>query len=204
MNLGSSQFCKGARRCTCTRLLEGTSCSVTCLGVTIDSELTFAQHIKRVAVKCFHQLRQLWTVRRALSVDNTKKLVHVLVSSRVDYCNSVLYHVATIRLRPLQSVINAAAGLIVKKRKFDHIRMTIRDELHWLPVEQRLLHKQCLLMYKCQCHLAPSYLSLMCMPLSTDITRRHLCSVARGDLIAPRTKTVRYGPRSFAVSGPSS
>jgi len=59
----------------------------------------------------------------------------------------------------------------------------------------------------CSRHLTPSYLSLMCTPLSTDITRRHLYAVrsaARGDLIVPLTKTVRYGPRSFAVSGPSS
>ena len=82
-------------------------------------------------------------MRRALSVDNAKKLVHALVSSRVDYCNSVLYRVAAVHLRPLQSVINAAARLIVKKRKFDHIRTTIRDELHWLPVEQRILYSVC-------------------------------------------------------------
>jgi len=85
------------------------ACSVTCLGVTIDSELTFAQHIKRVAAKCFYQLRQLWAVRHALSVDNATKLVHALVSSRVDYCNSVLYCVAAVHLRPLPSSLKSTS-----------------------------------------------------------------------------------------------
>jgi len=38
---------------------------------------------------------------------------------------------------------------------------------------------------------------------SIDITRHHLRSATPGDLGVPRTKTVRYGPRSFAVSGPT-
>jgi len=49
-----------------------------------------------------------------------------LISSRVDYCNSVLYtaSVIEVHLCPLQSVLNAAARLITGKRKFDHITST--------------------------------------------------------------------------------
>ena len=39
--------------------------------------------------------------------------------------------------------------------------------------------------------------------LGKQFTRK-INDTYRGDLIVPRTKTVRYGPRSFAVSGPSS
>jgi len=177
--------------------------SVTCLGVNIDCELTFAQHTKRTAANCFYQIRQLWTIRRALSADNARMLVHALVSSRVDYCNSVLHRVAVVHLRPLQSAVNAAARLITKKRKFDPISATLRDELHWLPVRQRIEYKLCLLAFKSQRQLAPSYLSLMCVPVSTDSSRCHLRSASRGDLIIPRTRTASYGPRSFAVSGPT-
>jgi len=38
------------------------STSVVCLSVHIDPELTFAPHVKRVAARCFHHLRQLWTI----------------------------------------------------------------------------------------------------------------------------------------------
>ena len=39
------------------------------------------------------------------------------MASRIDYCNSILYRVAAVHLRPLQSVLNAAARLVLKLRK---------------------------------------------------------------------------------------
>ena len=76
------------------------STSVVCLGVHIDPDLTFAPHVKRVAARCFYHLRQLWTIRRALTDDNARMLLHALISNRVDYCNSILHRVAAVHLRP--------------------------------------------------------------------------------------------------------
>jgi len=100
----------------------------------------------------FLQIRQLWKIRRSLSVENAKTLVHALMASRIDYCNSILYRVAAVHLRPLQSVLNAAARLILKLHKFDRVSIsaTIRNELHWLPVHRRIVYKLCLLVFKCQ------------------------------------------------------
>jgi len=89
-------------------------------------------------LRFFYQLRQLRTVGRSLTTDAATTLVHPLISSRVDYCNSVIYGMCEAHLRPLQSVQNAAARLITGKRKFDHIASTMRDDLHWLPVRQRI------------------------------------------------------------------
>ena len=77
-------------------------------------------------------------------------LVHTLVSTQVDYCNSILYQVAAVHLRPLQSVLTAAARLIVRKHKYDHITPTLRDDLHWLPVHRRIEYKLILFVFKCQ------------------------------------------------------
>jgi len=67
-------------------------------------------------------------------VENVKTMVHAVVASRIDYCNSILYRVAAVHLRPSQSVLNAAARLVLKLRNFDRfsISTTIRNELHWL------------------------------------------------------------------------
>ena len=78
--------------------------------------MTFAENVKKLAGSCFYQLRQLRTVRRSLTTDAETTLVHALISSRVDYCNSVLYGMCEAHLRPLQSVQNAAARLITGKR----------------------------------------------------------------------------------------
>ena len=36
-----------------------------------------------------------------------------------------------------------------------------------------------------------------------NTSRRYLRSATHGDLLVPRTRTVTYGPQSFAVSGPT-
>ena len=50
---------------------------------------------------------------------------------------------------------------------------------------------------------APPYLSELCIPVSTSAGRHFLRSATYGDLLVPRMSTSTYGPRSFAVSGPS-
>ena len=125
------------------------------------------------------------------------------VVSRIDYCNAVLAGVHDVHLRQLQAVLNAAARLIVRKRKYDSISATIRDVVHWLPIRQRVEFKLCVLVFNSLHNLAPNYLSTMCQSVAENPSCRYLRSAARGDLAVPLTRTTRYGPRSFAVAGPS-
>ena len=46
-----------------------------------------------------------------------------------DYCNSVFHQISAANLHALQSVLNAAARLVMRKRKYDHITATLRDDL---------------------------------------------------------------------------
>ena len=137
-----------------------------CLGVVFDPELTFAVHIRRLAGKCFYHLRQLRTVRRKLTTDAAKTVIHAFITSRVDDCNCVSGNASAVHLYPLQSVLNAAARVIMRKRKYDHISAIIRDQLHWLPVKQWIDHKLCTLIYKSLHNVAPVYLCDMCIPVS--------------------------------------
>ena len=57
----------------------------------------------------------------------------------------------------LQNVQNAAACIIVRLGKHDHSAPVLRD-LHWLPVERRIVNKINLLTFKCIHGLAPKYL----------------------------------------------
>jgi len=67
-----------------------------------------ADHVASLCRSCFFHLRQLRLVRSSLTDDSAKTLVHAFVSSRLDYCNSVLYSVSGRLLRKLQTVQNAA------------------------------------------------------------------------------------------------
>ena len=92
---------------------------------------------------------------------------------------------------------------ILHKPMYDHITSDIRDRLHWLPIQQRLEYKICLLIFKCIHQMAPVYLTVMSDPVSASASRSHLRSAARGDLVLPRSRTTTYGQRSFSVTGPS-
>jgi len=117
--------------------------------------------------------------------------------------NSVIYRASAGHIQPLQNVLNVAQRIILHKRKFDRITADVRDQLHWLPVQQRIEYKVCVLVYKCLHQAAPTYLSELCTSVSRSTSRSHLRSAARGDLAVPRSRTSTYGQRSFTVSGPT-
>jgi len=105
-----------------------TSHCVTCLGVDIDAEAELRSQLAH----CFHQLRQLWCIRAALSAENASMLVHALSASRLDYCNSILYQAAAVHLRP-----KCCSAPRRQKAEMgqDHIN-SLRDDLRWLLFHQ--------------------------------------------------------------------
>jgi len=82
-------------------------------------------------------------------------LVQALVTSQLDYCNSIFHLITAASPQALQSVLNAVARLVVRKRKYDRITATLCDDLHWLPITQCVSYKQGTVVYKCL-HMAAS------------------------------------------------
>ena len=66
-------------------------------------------------------------MRNSLTIDAAKALVNAFISSRLDYCNSLLAGVGEGLLSKLQSIQNAAARFITRTRKFEHISPVLRD-----------------------------------------------------------------------------
>ena len=106
--------------------------------------------------------------------------------------------------QPTSIGTRASARLVLQRRKFDPISNDIREKLHWLPIQQRIIYKLCLLVFRCLRGEAPAYLCEMLTPLSGVHHLRPLRSAAHGNLHIPRTRTRTFSPRSFSVSGPSS
>jgi len=61
-------------------------------------------------------------------------------------------------MQKLQRLQNAAARLITGTKKFDHITPVLSN-LHWLPIEHRVIFKVVLFTYKALHGLAPDYLA---------------------------------------------
>src|SRR6218665_3368664 len=62
------------------------STSVRDLGVILDQELSFVDHITALTRSCFYHLRQLRVVSRSLSATSTATLVHAFIVNRLDHC----------------------------------------------------------------------------------------------------------------------
>ena len=155
------------------------------------------KHVDRTVQAAFFKLREIAYYRRFLTTDSLKTLVHAYVTSRLDYCNSVLIGLPDHLLCKLQSVLNAAARLVTGTRKFDHITPILKN-LHWLPIKQRIKYKTLLLVFKSLNNLAPPYLRNKLVLKSENCLR----SSNQKLLIIP-TKTLKYyGDRSFSTAGP--
>jgi hypothetical protein len=117
------------------------------LGVVFDSVCNLEKHVNSICKGAYHQIRNIGMIRKYLDLDATKTLVHAYVTSRLDYCNSLLYGISKELIDKLQRVQNTAARLITRTKKFDHITPILK-ELHWLPIEERIKYKVLLLAHK--------------------------------------------------------
>ena len=144
------------------------------------------------------RIRNIYRIRKFLSVSSTKALVHAFVTCRLDNCNSLLYGLPKHLVHRLQLAQNCAARLILCGRKHEHVTPLLR-ELHWLPVEQRIIFKMLFFTFKALNNLCPSYISDL---LETYKPTRSLRSSSRNLLVIPRSKLKSYGDRAFSVSAP--
>ena len=128
------------------------------LGIYIDYGLTMQSHVRQTAYRCFAVLRQLRTVRRQVPTSVFQSLIVALVLSRLDYCNSVLFGLPANLIQRLQSVQNAAARLIFRIRRSEHITPVLIS-LHWLCVPERISFKLAVMTYRSIHGTFQSYIS---------------------------------------------
>jgi hypothetical protein len=172
------------------------------LGVAVTPDLSLNRHVSLTTSRCFYQLRQLKAVRHCLDADSLSTLVHAFVSSRVDYCCSLLVGSPRIVTDKLQRVLNAAARLITGTRKYDHgLTELLHDQLHWLDMSERIKFRVAVFMYNSLHGMAPGYLVDMCK-FNADC-RYNLRRDRSDKLVIPRTRLRTFGDRAFAVAGPT-
>ena len=103
-------------------------------------------------------LRNILRIRRYLDFDTCTNVVRSLILSRLDYGNILLMGANSTDIARLQRLQNWAAKLIFLKPKKDHVSPLLQ-QLHWLPVKERIRYKIALYVYKCLAGLAPEYLA---------------------------------------------
>jgi hypothetical protein len=168
------------------------------LGVMFDSNLNMKKQVTTACKAAFFQLRKIGAIRKYLTDDFTAQLVHAFVTSRLDYCNSLLVGLPSVTLAKLQKVQNSAARIITRNKKHEHITPILLN-LHWLPVLLRIEYKILLLTYRAMNDLAPTYLQEL---IHTYNPSRCLRSSSQGLLHCPKSRLTTYGDRAFSVAAP--
>ena len=154
------------------------------LGVIQDSCLTMERQVNNISRTCYHHIRNIGKIRRSITTDACRTLVQATVTSRLDYGNVLLYGLPSSLLNRLQRVQHAAARLISRTPKRDHITPVL-IQLHWLPVEYRLRYKVLLYTYKALHGTAPSYI---CDLVQRQQPTRALRSASKSLLCVPKSR----------------
>ena len=93
----------------------------------------FLRPVTAMCKSAFYHLRKIRLIRKHLTFDAAQLLVQALVTSKLDYCNSLLYGLPKNVIKPLQRVQNAAARVVTLSPKFCDITLVLMN-LDWLPL----------------------------------------------------------------------
>ena len=150
------------------------------------------KHINYIASHCYKILKDIGRIKKHLQKSHLERIVHAVIASRLDYCNSLFINISKDNHHKLQKVQNAAAKIILGWRRRDSASSALK-QLHWLNVDARITFKILLLVFK--------VLKGQC---SKNLELKYKGFNGRPDdylmLQTPNFKTV-YGTRIFEYNG---
>ena len=139
------------------------------LGVKLQENLKWNDHVKDVANASYGVLRTLRKLKHFTDFNLRKRLAELLVLSRLDYCDSVFSPLPQYLLKRLQKIEFAAASFVYG-RYVNGIGDILK--LNWLPVHERRDFNLLKLTFKALYFKQwPTYLNLQRVSI-----RRQLCS----------------------------
>ena len=157
------------------------------IGVLFDESLSMVPQVTAMCKSAFYHLRKQLTFAAQV-------LVQALVTSKLDYCNSLLYGLPKNVIKQLQRVQNAAARVVTLSPKFCHITPVLAN-LHWLSIYLRIELKILIVTCKTLHGHDPTYIKDL---LQYYLPARDLRSSKKNLLIVPAFNINSYlWPSSF-------
>ena len=110
------------------------------LGFIFDSDMSLTSQVNLVCKSSHFHIRDIRRIRNPIPPSIAITLANSLVSSRLDYCNSLYFSMSKQNIQKLQRVKNSLVRAITQTSKYRHITPILKD-LHWLPITQRIEYK---------------------------------------------------------------
>ena len=97
------------------------------LGFIFDSDMSFSEQINSVSKSCHFHIRDIRRICHLLPLSAATALANSLVSSKLDYCNSLYSGISQSNLNKLQRIQNSLARVITNTSKYQHITSTLKN-----------------------------------------------------------------------------
>lgn len=111
------------------------------LGLVMDPELRFEDHVTNVLQNCFYRLKVLYRIRKYLTVPLRKQLVDGLILSKLNYCDTVYGPCLLSKTeRVIQRIQNACVRFCVNIPRRSHVTPYINELKLLKMAARRKLH----------------------------------------------------------------
>ena len=142
-------------------------------------------------------------IRNMLTDEVAGQLIHVdaFITSRIDYCNSILYGMPDTILSDLQRIQNTAARILTKCGDLNYPSINLLKKLHWLTVRQRITYKVLILTFKAYHKTASQYICDLIIARKYNMAVRSNNSFAL-HVVVPMIKLKHCGEQSFSYAAP--
>ena len=164
------------------------------LGVTIDDDLNFTEHIKEICTKASKKVGVLNRLRNLIPCRAKLLLYKCFIMPHLTYCHLVWHFCKNSDYRKLERLQERALRTIYRSHSESYEELLGRAKLPTL--YNRRLQDTAVLMYKVKCGLTPTCISdLFARKNSTYALRK-------SDFELTRFNTIRYGKHSIRYMGP--
>ena len=164
------------------------------LGVLIDSNLNFSNHISELVKKAGHKLNSMKRISRYLHLKSRKALFHSFINSQFNYCPLVWFNCRKKDLNKIEKIQERGLRLVFSdySSSYDNLmnRMGITTVLTRL---KKLLVTE---IYKVQNDIAPPYLKDVFKQRTSSYNLRK-----PHNLEVPRPRTSTFGIHSLKYQG---
>ena len=128
------------------------------LGFIFDSDMSFTDQINSLSKSCHFHIRDICRTCHLLPLSAAAALANSLVSSKLDYCNSLCNGISQANLNKIQRIQNTLARVVTNTSKFEHITPILKN-LHWLPINNASI-TNCVFLHIKRFKFSNLYLSL--------------------------------------------
>ena len=156
------------------------------------------KHVIKICQTAYFGLKRISSIRRFLIEDATKTLVTSYILSRLDYCNCLLMGTPNSVIQPLQQIQIFAARLVLLAPR-QHHSTPLLENLHWLPISERIKYKVACMCFSAINGSGPAYLSELLHVYTPSRTLRSSSNTRMLEIQQYKRKT--HGFRTFSCFG---